>query len=58
MQVQPPAIVARKRDDAAVRAMVALENLEDAMERRLEIGRARERLADVEQRRRLAISPL
>src|SRR6185436_7786492 len=45
------AVLLQHRDDAALGAVMTGEDLEDAVERRLEVERARERLAHFEERR-------
>ena len=54
VEMKAAAVLARQRDDAAAGAVIPLEDLEDAMERRFEVGGAGEGLAHVEQRRQLA----
>ena len=48
------AVLLENRDDAADGAVMAREDLEDAVERRLQVQRARQRLADFEQGREAA----
>jgi hypothetical protein len=57
LQVQPPAVVIKQLDRASSGAVIALEQLQDAMERRFHVDRAGQRLAHVEQGRKFTDLP-